>query len=243
MYNNTARMILLVFLLVILLGIFLGIIFFKKEIVSQLPSPSVNFDKSRSNPDQFFALGETMKLGDWALTFSKVVEDSRCPDGVDCVHPGKISIEVLAENATQRKTFFMSSPPQSLVHLGTDAVNLRQVDPMRAVGKTLNERDYRIAYRVTTIDSILQILCNAIPREKGYTLEEYANDKNEIGGFIAFSLEATGAPIFYYDFNGAERAVVLPVPDFLNSPAGQAADLWQKNLLKNFPLKSIIRCP
>lgn len=39
-------------------------------------------------------LGETVVLGDVSITFEKVVEDSRCPEGVQCVWAGNAKIQV-----------------------------------------------------------------------------------------------------------------------------------------------------
>jgi len=39
-------------------------------------------------------LGETVDLGDVSITFEKVVEDSRCPEGVQCVWAGNAKIQV-----------------------------------------------------------------------------------------------------------------------------------------------------
>jgi hypothetical protein len=39
-------------------------------------------------------LGETVRLDDVAITFVKVIEDSRCPKNVTCIWQGRIIVQV-----------------------------------------------------------------------------------------------------------------------------------------------------
>ena len=50
-------------------------------------------------------LGETVVLGDVSITFEKVIEDSRCPEGVQCVWAGnaKILVKVSHDGGTSNE--------------------------------------------------------------------------------------------------------------------------------------------
>ena len=39
-------------------------------------------------------LGETVSIGDLYITFSEVIEDSRCPTGVECIWAGKAKVKI-----------------------------------------------------------------------------------------------------------------------------------------------------
>lgn len=92
-------------------------------------------------------LGETVSMGDLYINFSEVIEDSRCPKGVECIWAGraKVKIEVSDSGMTVDHQFLT---------FGEDAENIIfQIDGYRVRGMTLTpypssddggERDYSL---------------------------------------------------------------------------------------------------
>ena len=92
-------------------------------------------------------LGETVSIGDLFVNFSEVIEDSRCPTGVECIWAGraKVKIEVSDDGMTVDHQFLT---------FGEDSENIIfQVDGYRLRGMTLSpypsakdrgERDYSL---------------------------------------------------------------------------------------------------
>ena len=55
-------------------------------------------------------LGETVKLDDVSITFSEILEDSRCPTNVDCIWAGRAHVVLIVkeegEKAITKEVFF-----------------------------------------------------------------------------------------------------------------------------------------
>jgi hypothetical protein len=57
------------------------------------------------------ALGETSVFEDTAITFLKILQDSRCPSDVNCVWAGEAEVLAIIENP--QGTIETSSPPNT----------------------------------------------------------------------------------------------------------------------------------
>lgn len=91
-------------------------------------------------------LGETVSVGDLNISFSEVVEDSRCPKGVQCVWAGraKVKIEVSDEMTIDHQFLTFGSNSENIIF---------QLDGYRVKGLSLSphpraddggERDYAL---------------------------------------------------------------------------------------------------
>jgi hypothetical protein len=95
--------------------------------------------------------GEKLKL-----TFTSVVEDSRCPTGAHCIWEGNAKIVVKAvKSGSQPAILELSTNPQfptSHSYLGY-AVELWKLDPHPSVGRTIAAKRYRATLLVTGRES------------------------------------------------------------------------------------------
>ena len=100
------------------------------------------------------SVGDTVPVPDTqaSVTFVRVVEDSRCPKGVQCVWEGDATIEV-------RVTSGGSEPESVQLHLNPRSagdvvakglhLTLQRLDPYPENGRSINGRDYRAALAIT----------------------------------------------------------------------------------------------
>lgn len=90
------------------------------------------------------ALGEAQRVGDLYVTPLRVIEDSRCPQGVQCVWAGTVKVETRVDGAGWRET--------SVIGLGTPAsvrghaIELAEVSPS-ARQENIPPADYRLLFR------------------------------------------------------------------------------------------------
>ena len=86
------------------------------------------------------ALNQTVRLADRAVTPTSVVEDSRCPRGVQCIQAGTVRIAaVIADPGTERTMVLTLGVP---ARLDGGWVNLVRTCPYPVHGARLNAEDY-----------------------------------------------------------------------------------------------------
>ncbi len=111
------------------------------------------------NPCESYQLGKSFEIqvGETiafctepiTLSFSKVTEDSRCPENVVCIWQGLAEVEVfISVNATE-ETFLLSTYPTfrnipSEVTFGNYKISLKEVIPYPNTTKSYTEKDYSI---------------------------------------------------------------------------------------------------
>ena len=100
------------------------------------------------------SVGETSRVPDTqaSVTFVRVVEDSRCPKGVQCIWAGDATIEV-------RVTSGGGEPELVRLHLNAQSagdvvakglhLTLQRLDPYPEDGRAINDHDYRAALAIT----------------------------------------------------------------------------------------------
>ena len=97
--------------------------------------------------------GQTAVLEQGALTvtFVKVNEDSRCPEGVVCVWQGNVATALLLGPSTGDKspaTLHTTLSPQS-VSSGAYVIALTGIQPVRKQQGNIPQADYIATFRVT----------------------------------------------------------------------------------------------
>jgi len=91
------------------------------------------------------ALGQTIALGGPRVRPDRVVEDSRCPTGVRCFHPGRLVVRTtVSGGAWSRRVDLVLGRPSPVAD---GMVTLVSAAPDRVVGKPLDPRDYRFTFR------------------------------------------------------------------------------------------------
>ena len=94
------------------------------------------------------APGESMRIREFdiTITFEGVVEDSRCPTGVDCIREGDAAVRIRIDaRAVPPATYILHTSEafdREIVH-GEVRVRLVAVTPHPAVGSTRRPEDYR----------------------------------------------------------------------------------------------------
>ncbi len=90
---------------------------------------------------------------------------------------------------------------------------------------------------------IVTTICSSLPKGHRYVVDEYRNNKKDLGGFISYSLfsEASLPVADYYDSSGKPISTAFPSTT-LNNAATKSAAAWKAELSKNFPLVSTYDC-
>lgn len=84
------------------------------------------------------------------IEFVRVVEDSRCPEGVDCIWAGRVVIEVKAARAGESsdiKTLSTNGEDNSFEFAGYQ-VHLKRVDPYPKEGTPIAEDAYKAVFKI-----------------------------------------------------------------------------------------------
>ena len=117
--------------------------------------PQCRSEKKTLNREIKLRAGQTVVVKEAGLkiTFERVVEDSRCPEGVKCVWAGngkvalKISPTKKAQSSVQLNT---TLDPQQQTFLGYD-IKLVHLNPYPKMNVKINPRDYVLTLLITKI--------------------------------------------------------------------------------------------
>ena len=85
------------------------------------------------------------------ITFIELVEDSRCPEGVNCIWAGNGKIKVTVRKGRHKAVSFelnTMTEPKSFVYQGYD-ITLVKLAPYPKVDVEINKRDYVATLKVT----------------------------------------------------------------------------------------------
>lgn len=87
---------------------------------------------------------------DLALTFERVVEDSRCPLGVMCIQAGTARVALRAREGGRDVPFTMTLGPTGAdTTVGAWRIALQSLDPVRRQHDSIAPADYRLQLSVT----------------------------------------------------------------------------------------------
>ena len=81
-------------------------------------------------------IGETARVGHHTVVPQKLLEDSRCPTGVQCIQAGRVRISALVDGAEGELTLGAAASPVRLV----------EVTPVRRAGVTYYPDEYRFGF-------------------------------------------------------------------------------------------------
>ncbi|MDE2596329.1 MAG: hypothetical protein KGL44_05555 [Sphingomonadales bacterium] len=90
-------------------------------------------------------IGETVIVGGPKVTPLKLLEDSRCPQGVQCVWAGQVRIEVRVDLGSRSETRELTLGKGEQVADGT--LTLVEVMPEKRKDTTFYPEDYRFGFR------------------------------------------------------------------------------------------------
>ncbi len=118
------------------------------------PAPTVVWTATTtatSTPPQLVsvALNQALSIPPIGLTITPlaIVEDSRCPIGVQCIQAGTVRLrtKVLSTATTSKEIIFTLSTP---VRIGSSTVELSAVAPTTSAGSSIVPANYRFTFSV-----------------------------------------------------------------------------------------------
>jgi hypothetical protein len=82
-----------------------------------------------------------------AILPQEIVEDSRCPQGVQCIQAGTVRVKttVTTTAISSSSVIFVLNTPQ---RLGNNTIELVEVMPVARAGVTITPADYRLKFRL-----------------------------------------------------------------------------------------------
>lgn len=92
-------------------------------------------------------IGESSGVLDVTVTPIAVVEDSRCPSGVQCIQAGTVRVQAVLVSGmgTSSPVFTIDRP----ITTEAETVTLVSVTPVPEAGKTIVPANYRLTFKVT----------------------------------------------------------------------------------------------
>lgn len=98
-------------------------------------------DEPKGDSVAYARFGETVSVGPVRVTPLTLLEDSRCPQGVQCVWAGRVRVTARLNADTRELT---SGQP---IAVSGGSLTLIEVQPVRRAGVTIAPRDYRFGFR------------------------------------------------------------------------------------------------
>ena len=92
------------------------------------------------------SLGKTVTVGSVTITPQSVVEDSRCPTGVQCVWEGRVRLSVQIEDGSGSHTVELTLGEAQTV--GAVSLTLTDVSPYPEEGTEIQDADYLFTFDV-----------------------------------------------------------------------------------------------
>lgn len=97
-------------------------------------------------------LAESARLpsDDLTVTFKAVTSDSRCPQGVVCVHAGEADVVLALEHRGRRRdaTVKVGAGEDNMVEFGPYAIWILRLDPYPVIGQTIADAERMVELRV-----------------------------------------------------------------------------------------------
>jgi hypothetical protein len=97
-----------------------------------------------------------------------------------------------------------------------------------------------LTYTPSDKGSVINKICYSLP--DGFQVDSYQNQSGEYGGFIAYSLEATGASTYYFDAKGHQIDSASGVELLKNETRRKKLNDWAMTIQSSFPIKTKVTC-
>lgn len=94
------------------------------------------------------SVGETKYVNGIMITLNRIVEDSRCPQNVQCIQAGRVVAEVALRSDTDRETVKISSLDTPAHQFDTFKVSLVGVAPEKTENVFPSTNSYRLTFKV-----------------------------------------------------------------------------------------------
>lgn len=138
---NKKVLIFAVFVIVIL-----GVAFLWFIPKASLPTSSVS-EKNGVVSEAALAVGETKLINGVQLTLNKIVNDSRCPIGVQCIQAGWVTANITLANAANQETVDIRSgtAPKAF---NSFMISIIKIAPEKISTQEIKTSEYRLTFRV-----------------------------------------------------------------------------------------------
>lgn len=94
-------------------------------------------------------LGESKNVAGLTLSPIRIVEDSRCPFGVQCIWAGRVAVEIEVNAAGKTETKIMYSDEDRVIEYEGYKIDMVDVKPDKpGASITLKPTDYRIVFKI-----------------------------------------------------------------------------------------------
>ena len=120
------------------------------------PKPAiapVKFSLERPFPLKIGQTGESTDLQGFTITFDKASDDSRCPQGVECITAGKVDVVLTMSKAGESKTvtlpFTVTNGTGNVTDFKGHTVRVVGVIPIKFKDKEIKPEEYTITLLVT----------------------------------------------------------------------------------------------
>lgn len=115
---------------------------------------AVQTANAQTEQKETIKFGKQKKFSRSKLTvkFVSVTEDSRCPQGVQCIQAGNARIKVEISNGTTKETFEMNTTlgPKGASFSGF-AIYLDELLPMTKANTKIKQNDYKGKFRIVRL--------------------------------------------------------------------------------------------
>jgi hypothetical protein len=117
----------------------------------QKAAQSTSYDSFKLNEDFDLKMNQKAKLydGDMLIHFADVTEDSRCPEGVNCIQAGKVVVKLMANETTLMLTKKGKQTGGAEGNSGNYTIEMVEVNPYPKDGVKIDKDDYSIKLKVT----------------------------------------------------------------------------------------------
>lgn len=114
--------------------------------VSSFAEASVSEGGSDAH-EGIIAVGETKLVSGVRITLNGIVNDSRCPNGAQCIQAGWVTANVSLRSDTDKETVEMRSgaTPKAF---DSFKVSIIKVEPQKNISQEITASEYRITFRV-----------------------------------------------------------------------------------------------
>lgn len=90
--------------------------------------------------------GEKGTVGGIALSFEKVIQDSRCPIDVVCIRAGDVTTRISLSSPNEQKQIDLSSEKEEL--FGAYTIAIESVSPSPSASTPIFEREYEVMFSI-----------------------------------------------------------------------------------------------
>ncbi|MCK9344883.1 MAG: Gmad2 immunoglobulin-like domain-containing protein [Candidatus Pacebacteria bacterium] len=111
--------------------------------------PPVLTSSVPTSNDLVLGISETGQAGDVSITVKKLTEDSRCPQGVQCMWAGAFRVEVALASASNKETTTITLGESAHFFDGR-SISITSATPFPKNGVRITENDYAITFHLVT---------------------------------------------------------------------------------------------